>query len=505
MPAWGDRNALRAMRRSEARAWPAQRALCHWRLGARAVPLTALALTGICLFFQPARYSAEAQIMTAPRASGLIGLRASLSRPESGAAVETAGVRLIASRGLAQRAIRDLGLEGNSEFDPAANGLSLAPRMLVLFGLMPDPARKSPEDRVLEAFLGRLQVNGLERRGIVRIAFQSSDRHLAARAANRVAELYLDLAANAKPPAAGAFPPSRFFARARPPEQPLSPFGSRGAALAFSAAVLAAAAFAITALYPLLFFRAGAAHLDQPKRPGQAQTLSRFKPSGAFARSRGSSAMPENEAGKVSEPESDPRALPSAAARILSASPPAGEALRLLAVPAEASASAYGLMLDLARALARERRSIAVSLDPDNPLEEKAFAGAASRAVAGLGELLEGKATFSEAIRRDPASRLHILPPGSSSNVHLQDFESVLGTLARIYEIVILVVPPVLTSAMAKRLLAAKTPFAVLAAPAAHPGGQDEAQRELLESGAGEVLLLQDKEQAGQAPRREAA
>lgn len=504
MPAWNDRNALRAMRRSEAMAWPALRALRHWRLWARAVPLAALALTGICLLLQPAHYIAEAQIMTAPRPSGLIGLRASLSPPESGAAVEAAGVRLIASRGLAQRAIRDLGLEGNSEFDPAANGLSLAPRVLVLLGLMPDPARKSPEDRVLEAFLSRLQVSGLERRGIVRIAFQSSDRHLAARAANRLAELYLDLEANTKSPAAGAFPPSRLFARARPPEQPLSPFGSRSAALAFSAAVLAAAAFAITALWPSLFFRAGAAHLDQPKRAGQAQTLSRFKPSGAFARSRGNSAMPKDEAGQTREPESDPQGLPSTAAQILSASPPAGEALRLLAVPAEASASAYGLMLDLARALARERRSIAVSLDPDNRLEEKAFPGAASRTEHGLGELLEGKATFSAAIRRDPASRLHILPPGSSSNVHLQDFESVLGTLARIYDIVILVVPPAGTSAMA-RLLAAKTSFAVLAAPVAHPGAQDEAQRQLMESGAGEVLLLRGREQAGQAPRREAA
>ncbi|HET6375430.1 MAG TPA: hypothetical protein VFF88_05225, partial [Methylocella sp.] len=171
MPAWSDRKALGAMRRSDSMAWPVFRVLPHWRIWARAVPVAALALTGICLLLQPARYSAEAQIMTAPRASGFVGLRASLSHPESGAAGEAAGVKLIASRGLAQRAIRDLGLEGNAEFDPAAHGLGLAPRMLVLLGLMPDPARNSPEDRVLEAFLGRLQVSGPGRRGIVRIAF----------------------------------------------------------------------------------------------------------------------------------------------------------------------------------------------------------------------------------------------------------------------------------------------------------------------------------------------
>ncbi|HET6376029.1 MAG TPA: hypothetical protein VFF88_08255, partial [Methylocella sp.] len=335
-------------------------------------------------------------------------------------------------------------------------------------------------------------------------AFQSSDRHLAARAANRLAELYLDLEANTKSPAAGAFLPSRLFARARPPEQPLSAFGSWSAALAFSGALIAAAAFAMAAFWPLPLCRAGAAHLDLPQRPRQAQPHSRLKPSGAFAQSRRSPWMPGDEALQMREPEPDPQGLPSAAARILSASPPSGEALRLLAVPAEASASAYGLMLDLARALARERRSIAVSLDPDNPLEGKAFAGAASRTEPGLGELLEGKATFSGAIRRDPASRLHILPPGGGGNVHLQDIESVLGTLARIYEIVILVAPPAGTSAMARRL-AAKTPFAVLSAPAAHPGREDEAQKELLESGAGEVLLLRWRERAGLAPRREAA
>ncbi|HET6378123.1 MAG TPA: hypothetical protein VFG05_07420 [Methylocella sp.] len=503
MPAWRDRNALRATRRSKAMAWPAQRALRNWRLWARAFPLAALALTGIYLLLQPARYCAEAQIMTAPRAFGLIGLRASHSSPERGAAVEAAGVRLIASRSLAQRAIRDLGLEGNSEFDPAANGLNLAPRMLVLLGLMPDPARKSPEDRVLETFLGRIQVSGPGRRGIVRIAFQSSDRHLAARAANRLAELYLDLEANTKPPAGGALLPSRFFARARLPEQPLSPFGSKSAALAFSCAVLAAAAFVITALWPLPFFQGGAEHLCLPQRPGQAQTLSRFKPSGAFARACSRTANPTDEARQGSEPQSDPQGLPSAAARILSASPPAGEALRLLAVPTEASASAYGLMLTLARALARERRSIAVSLDPDNPLVEKSLAGAASEAEPGLCELLDGRATFSGSIRRDPASRLHILPPGSSK-VCLQDFESVLDTLARIYEIIILAVPPAGTSTL-ERLLTAKTRFAVLAAPAAPPSRQFEAQRQLEECGAGEVVLLRNMEEAGLAPARKAA
>src|SRR6202022_2955288 len=208
--------------------------------------------------------------------AGLIGLRSSAVVLDEGAAASQA--QLLASRDLARRAIKDLGLEDNPEFEPVTRGLGPGFRALIFLGIIRDPARKSPEDRVLEAYQDRLRVSGPGRGGLVTIAFQSEDRELAANVANRVAELYLEMRADAKH--AADLPhklDARIVSRAVAPQHPLYP---REALLVLSGAamiVMAFGAFVSVARprgrLPLL----AEAPFEQPRALGQVRVFARFK------------------------------------------------------------------------------------------------------------------------------------------------------------------------------------------------------------------------------------
>jgi uncharacterized protein involved in exopolysaccharide biosynthesis/Mrp family chromosome partitioning ATPase len=107
-------------------------------------------------------------------------------------------VQLITSRDLARKAIRALGLQGNPEFDPVANGIGALSRVLILLGLQKDPTLLTPEERILETYFDRLVVYSPTKTRVLSIEFQSRDPDLAARAANTIADLYLDAQAGAK-------------------------------------------------------------------------------------------------------------------------------------------------------------------------------------------------------------------------------------------------------------------------------------------------------------------
>lgn len=107
-------------------------------------------------------------------------------------------VQLVSSRDLARTAIRQLGLQGNPEFDPLANGVGPITRMLVLLGLEQDPMRVAPEERMLEKYFDRLTVFPVNKSRVLTVEFESKDPDLAARAANTVANLYIDVQGAAK-------------------------------------------------------------------------------------------------------------------------------------------------------------------------------------------------------------------------------------------------------------------------------------------------------------------
>jgi polysaccharide biosynthesis transport protein len=107
-------------------------------------------------------------------------------------------VLLMSSRDLSVDAIRRLKLVGNAEFDLLAGPPRPWTRLLILAGLIQNPANLAPEDRVLDKFADRLRVFPARGSRVINVEFGSADPRLAADAANMVADLYLKAEEGAK-------------------------------------------------------------------------------------------------------------------------------------------------------------------------------------------------------------------------------------------------------------------------------------------------------------------
>jgi uncharacterized protein involved in exopolysaccharide biosynthesis/Mrp family chromosome partitioning ATPase len=107
-------------------------------------------------------------------------------------------VLLLNSRELLIDAIKRLNLVDNAEFDPLAGPPQPWTRLLILAGLIENPANLSPEDRVLERFSNRLRVYPARGSRVINIEFSSADPKLAADGANVMADLYLKAQESAK-------------------------------------------------------------------------------------------------------------------------------------------------------------------------------------------------------------------------------------------------------------------------------------------------------------------
>ena len=157
--------------------------------------LLALVLVTIFVNVVKPRYTAETQVLLENQETFFtrpdrVNLPAEQSSQVDQEAVASQ-VQLINSRDLAQRAIKELHLEGNPEFDPMARGMGMLSRILVLFGLAHDPSRDSIDARIVTAFLEKLTVYSPVKTRVISIQFTSRDPELAERGANIVAELYL--------------------------------------------------------------------------------------------------------------------------------------------------------------------------------------------------------------------------------------------------------------------------------------------------------------------------
>jgi succinoglycan biosynthesis transport protein ExoP len=163
---------------------------------------TLLALIGALLYVNlvKPRYSAEARVL-------LENQEGYFTRPDKGERIDQVApdaeavgsqIQLLTSRDLARRAIKSLDLHGNIEFDPLANGIGPLTQILVLFGLTRDPTRLAPEDRILESYFERLAVLSPTKTRVLSIEFTSRDPDLSARAANSIAESYIEMQQEAK-------------------------------------------------------------------------------------------------------------------------------------------------------------------------------------------------------------------------------------------------------------------------------------------------------------------
>ncbi len=489
---WREWDALRTTRAREADLGLVFEAVAAWKRWLIGMPLAALVLTGAVLALQPPRFSAEAQIRIGPRHAGLIGLRANLALMDASAAASQA--QLIASRDLGRRAIEDLGLEDNPEFDPVTRGLGPGVRALIFLGIMRDPARKSPHDRVLEAYQDRLQVRTPGGGNLVTIVFQSGDPELAANAANIIADLYLEMRASAK--LAAGLPPTadaRIVSRAITPKHPVYP---RQALMVLSGTAMLVMAFGafVAMVQPRGPLRA-TAPLEHPRALGQVRVFARFKDvAESTPRLKLKLDPPPALQGETGD-WGDEQATTKIVTRILSMHGRGPRGIRIVVTSLQATGGASCMMLDLARSLARTGRSIVIGPDESYPLDFRFSNGGAqhgglSAAEPALGDLLAGTASFDEVIRRDAASRLHLLPVGQHGELDLCEFANVIDALTGIYDFVVTIAPPLDRNGIAEAL-AANTDVVLLAAQGEPRGSAVvEAEARLIESGAREVLLI---------------
>jgi uncharacterized protein involved in exopolysaccharide biosynthesis len=142
----------------------------------------------------PPKYQSEARILVEARDN--VFLRPDVDKDviDRNAVDEvavTSQAQLLLSRDLALDVIAKLKLGERSEFDPALNGISSIKAVLGALGLIKNPLRMTPEERVLQAYYDRLTVYPVEKSRVIVIDFLSEDPQLAATVANAIAEAYL--------------------------------------------------------------------------------------------------------------------------------------------------------------------------------------------------------------------------------------------------------------------------------------------------------------------------
>lgn len=165
-----------------------------------AIVLTGLAFALISIvtpqFKSDARILIESSesIFTRPQSSGQSQESDSSLLDREGV---TSQVEILTSSDLLIQVARDLKLEESPEFDETVEVSSLKSGLISL-GLVSDPALVSSEKRILDNVRKRLEVYPIANSRVIVISFRSSDRELAARFPNALAEAYLALQSKAQ-------------------------------------------------------------------------------------------------------------------------------------------------------------------------------------------------------------------------------------------------------------------------------------------------------------------
>jgi polysaccharide biosynthesis transport protein len=146
------------------------------------------------------RYKSEARILIDGREN--VFLRPNGERSEERGSLDaeavTSQVQLLLSRDLAREVVRENKLAELPEFDPVLRGVSPVRSILALFGIVRDPFKMTPEERVLESYYERLTAYAVDKSRVIVIEFQSNDPDLAARVTNSIADGYLLLQQDAR-------------------------------------------------------------------------------------------------------------------------------------------------------------------------------------------------------------------------------------------------------------------------------------------------------------------
>jgi len=174
-----------------------------WRDRIR-ILLGALVITGLVfvgLSLMTPKYMSDARLLiesgesvfTRPGSDNAGSADSPLPDPEGVASQ----VEILTSSDLLMQVADDLALEQYDEFNPGGlfSGLKAG---LAALGLMEDPSQVTPEKRILDAVRKRLDVYAVTNSRVVVIEFQSTDKELAAKFANALAQAYLALESRAQ-------------------------------------------------------------------------------------------------------------------------------------------------------------------------------------------------------------------------------------------------------------------------------------------------------------------
>lgn len=281
---------------------------------------------------------------------------------------------------------------------------------------------------------------------------------------------------------------ARIIAQATPPDQPSFPkklpflgFGTIAAFVLSLGAVIGGEFFsggsapeeAVGQLYPV----GGGA----PPTSNLSPAVARFE---GFGRPRAADADAEiiEEVGEEGGEDFSER---------IAAHARAAQGVHIVATRLCESDTATAALIGFARNLARDGRPIIIDLDA-RAGQVAPLMGSRSKMdeMAGLTDLLDGKASFADVIHRDQASRLHYVPFGSAESFNHSDLDVILDALAQTYDFVLLAAPPITTSEMPKAL-APYADFVVLAMPADQdPAATKAAREDLAAAGAAEILVI---------------
>ncbi|MBY5642973.1 GumC family protein [Rhizobium leguminosarum] len=172
---------------------------------ARRLRILAITLVGAGVAFAGAKimspqYRSETRILIEPRAPAFASTQQA-NDASAGPLMDelniASQVQLLQSADLLKKVINDLKLYNLPEFDDAASGSAMS-SILVRLHLKKNPLENPPEERVIDAFIERLQVYQVPGSRVIGITFTSKDPKLAAAIPNAMANVYLSTQSGAK-------------------------------------------------------------------------------------------------------------------------------------------------------------------------------------------------------------------------------------------------------------------------------------------------------------------
>ena len=167
------------------------------RAGALALAALAVgALTYGALLLVPSRYASEAQIRIGAPALG-DGVRGVAATPESAALrvdkeAIASRVQELRSPDIARQLAAELKLNLRPEFNSALDNQGIVAGLMRIAGLAGPRPGETEEERVLAGYYKALQVYQVKETRVINLGFTARDGELAAKAANRLIELYQD-------------------------------------------------------------------------------------------------------------------------------------------------------------------------------------------------------------------------------------------------------------------------------------------------------------------------